>query len=492
MYNLCVIDDRIPVNGEIDIADNYPLSYPVLKLLLEKQRNWDDPEVKKLIEDICKKPEQWRVYAFTDPNIYLNAVQNDGYSPNIIIYDWEYPTVDNPGEILNEILETTYAVVYIFTGGDHKAVIEATLAKEPLKKYCANRLYLLMKNEADAPQKLLLQAEEAYKANFSFRFGRELRQAAYKALEAVLITFGQYNLNMISLMLRDETGEEVATNETDLKMALSQEIANKIVEDGHLLQLLVTEAKLSGQNAHNVIHLLTGKIFEHINTTRISVSHEEVASTGSVTTAPIDLWSSRLYYQPSDSTVRNGDIVRNGNNQYFLVCSADCDLARFWNKNMGTINLIPLFHIQSDATQIKGLFELTNTPTQAISKICALDTKSIIGQSPAGSFILPFVKFPDQSTDNLFMGFPKRIISYPVQAPNLAQGEPITNRRDISLDYTMWIGYERVSTISEPFLTPLIQHCLASIAGYGTLSYPDKIGQAIKQQISTSFRPPST
>jgi hypothetical protein len=48
--------------------------------------------------------------------------------------------------------------------------------------------------------------------------------------------------------------------------------------------------------------------------------------------------------------------------------------------------------------------------------------------------------------------------------------------------------YERVATISEPFLTPMIQHVFSSIAGHGNPDYSDEIALIIHKKYLTIFQ----
>jgi DNA (cytosine-5)-methyltransferase 1 len=50
--------------------------------------------------------------------------------------------------------------------------------------------------------------------------------------------------------------------------------------------------------------------------------------------------------------VRRGDIVKK-DGKYYLVISADCDLRRFWHKNLGSINLLPLHHLHNSNAELR-------------------------------------------------------------------------------------------------------------------------------------------
>ena len=49
------------------------------------------------------------------------------------------------------------------------------------------------------------------------------------------------------------------------------------------------------------------------------------------------------------------------------------------------------------------------------------------------------------------------------------------------MKYAYWKGAERICTISEPFLTPVVQHVLGALGGNGVPDYPDEMREVLKQ-----------
>jgi len=107
------------------------------------------------------------------------------------------------------------------------------------------------------------------------------------------------------------------------------------------------------------------------------------------------MWSYRLYL-PNDETiedsnelVRRGDIVKHSG-KYFLVVSADCDLRRFYHKNFGSINLLPLHHLRNDNAELRNMLTFCVSP----GDLKQGDFKHLtekIGKLSEGPFVLPFL-----------------------------------------------------------------------------------------------------
>ena len=54
------------------------------------------------------------------------------------------------------------------------------------------------------------------------------------------------------------------------------------------------------------------------------------------------------------------------------------------------------------------------------------------------------------------------------------------------LKYSYWPDAKKICTVSEPFLTPIIQHTLGVIGGYGVPDYPEGM-KAILKKILDEF-----
>ena len=62
----------------------------ILKFLITKHDDWPSEPLKNLVEDIFKNHKDWTLSAFTHPNFYSNYTEENIFSPDIIIFDWDY------------------------------------------------------------------------------------------------------------------------------------------------------------------------------------------------------------------------------------------------------------------------------------------------------------------------------------------------------------------------------------------------------------------
>ena len=60
------------------------------------------------------------------------------------------------------------------------------------------------------------------------------------------------------------------------------------------------------------------------------------------------------------------------------------------------------------------------------------------------------------------------------------------------MKYAYWAGARRLCTVSEPFLTPVIQHIFNTIGGNGVPDYPDHMKQILKQILEDFAKTPAT
>ena len=88
-HTVCFIDDKIPVAqffNDTDIISEMVISF----LINNQETEWGDPVVKELCERLLNDTGNWSVSAFTSPAFYDNYIKENVYSPEIIIYDWDY------------------------------------------------------------------------------------------------------------------------------------------------------------------------------------------------------------------------------------------------------------------------------------------------------------------------------------------------------------------------------------------------------------------
>jgi hypothetical protein len=460
-YSVCIIDDKIPASGIEGIRDSDLLNASNLQLLLQQEALWTDHVIKNLVKTLLEQKDtdnvtsKWDVYGFTNPSFYINTLNDGLFRSDLIVFDWEYPgTGSGSGtdseRILKEILENTFCLIFIFSGADREAEIRTVLAKPEFQEY-KERLHYLDKTVSGADQTnvLLTKAEEMYGNNFSFTFAAELRKKSVQVMDKILSELGRATLSDVRNYLKLE--------ETGTKRDLVDFIAERF---------------RAGLVASDI---------------------PEIASSGVTSGADKELvkkiWSYRLYL-PIDATMNAGDeLVRRGDvvkcsGQYFLVVTADCDLKRFWHKNFGSINLLPLHRLHDSNAELREMLTFCISPGDLKQgEFRHLTDK--LGKLSEGPFILPFVKI-DGNYES-FVVMPKEFtatkIGLHAEVSDRSKGE----RKTLYLKYTWWSGTEKICSVSEPFLTSIIQHILNVIGGYGVPDYPHPTMKSIFENILDDF-----
>jgi hypothetical protein len=455
-YSVCVIDNDIPAFGpeaqELGINDSSLLNGSNLQLLLQRA-TWQDSVIKNLIETLLTQTEQdgispkWDVYGFTHPSFYINSINDSFFRSDVIVFDWEYPGTQNAGEtnsesILHEIVERTFCLVFIFSKVDKKDEIDALLAKPEFRPY-KERLYYLDKAVANVDQTgtLLRKSDEMYAQNFSFKFAGILRRRSVQCADHILSDMGRASLNDVKNLIAVGDG-----GKKDFIDFLAERFRSSI----------------AGPNVYELVEEIPIKA-------PAPAVDAELASR---------VWSYRLYFQQQtgDDLVRRGDIVAAGG-EVLLVLSADCDLARFWTKNLGIINAVALHELDQTNTTLNDMLMLCKKPDLVAPQLTSLLGK--IGKLSEGPFVLPFV--PKDGALKHFIAIPKDLVSRRVPTPTGWNGLSKDARRNHAMKYSYWKDARRLCTISEPFLTPVVQHVLNALNGNGVPDYPGDMKNILKK-----------
>jgi hypothetical protein len=455
-YSVCVIDNDIPASGsqaqELAIRDFDLLNASNLQLLLQREA-WGDEVLRKLIEKLLDQKDddgvtpKWEVYGFTNPAFYINAINNGVFRSDLLVFDWEYPGAQNtPGSnsetILKEILDRTFCLVFIFSKADKQAEIEEILAKPEFQPY-KERLKYLDKStpEGDQTATLLQNADQMYASNFSFKFAGVLRRRSVQCADQILSDMGKASLNDVKNLL--------------------------VVGDGGKKDFVdfLAERFRTSLAGHSVYDGLEG------------VQAPAADAPAPAESLAASVWSYRLYFQQEtgDDLVRRGDIVSVGD-FVLLVLSADCDLGYFWKKNLGIINAVRLHELNQTNVSLKEWLTLSVKPEKLNAKVNSLLGK--IGDLSEGPFVLPFVPMPNGQKN--FLAIPKELSPTRITTP--ADWSTFTDRqkKEHPMKYSYWPDAERICTVSEPFLTPLIQHVLSTIGGIGVPDYPEQMKVVLK------------
>ncbi|MCX6735795.1 MAG: hypothetical protein NTZ13_01805 [Candidatus Parcubacteria bacterium] len=459
-YSVCIIDDEIPVAGVEGFRDTELLNSSNLgQLLRQNEHPWTDEVVKHFVQTLLEEKEddgtsKWDVYAFTNPALYINHLENGTFRPDLLVFDWDYSTggVDSEAR-LKEILERTFCLVFVFSKADREDEINAILSTPEFLEY-QGRVSYLKKGDpaADNVNTLLEKANEMDKNNFSFKFAGRLRRESLKIMDRTLSDLGKATVSDIKNYLALEDGEE----------------------------------------KHGLIDFIADRFRSGLVETDFPELTEAYTTPATTGTGGIDnnlvkkIWAYRLY-RPLDGTVslanelvRRGDIIKYEDNHY-LVVSAACDLKRFWKKNFGTINLLPLHRLHNSNTELKDLLSFCLDPENVSKKLKTGKFQNLtgrLGDLPDGPFILPFLKENDNY--ECFVVLPKEMSGHKIPVHRDVSALELDKRKEASLKYE-WLGAEKLCSVSEPFLSAIIQHTFGTIGGYGTPDYPKEMKKIFEE-----------
>ncbi len=451
-HSICLIDDSIPLgDAKLFIDDTGRLNSSNIELLLnEEEDKWEEP-VKELLENLINDKDSWSVSAFRNPDIYLNNFDKESYLPDFIIFDWDYGKMSAPTEeLLKEILQKSFTLVAIYTRSDEKETVERII-KEEFNDY-NNRINLIIKSEKNSPKKLIEWAEALSKNNFAYKFSKELRIYNRESMENLLVEFGKPDIKDFIWLFgsEDKESNKILLNAKDV----SEMIVDKL------------RAELISKNFGDELPI--------IDANYTPTCSEEIVK---------KMWSLRLYYKPNDGLVRKGDIVdyEGKENIKYLVVSSDCHLKTFWKKNFGHLTVIPIYKVCKENKELVRKLKLAASEGE-IKKMRATSLVNV-SSSIEGPTILPCIPIGDSFYDYIL--FPKEISSIEVALPEEKKGNP----RIVPLDYshlTVVRGVDRIS-ISEPFITPLVEHILYNISGYGVQDFPKGLQNSTTKNISEIF-----
>ena len=441
-FNVCVIDDKIPANNFPEIMDDKKmLNHSNLKFLI-KQDCWDELSLKTLVEDFVINEQEWNTFAFTNPEFYISDINENYYSPDLIVYDWDYP-IGNPGKYFMDILKHSYSYIGIYTAADQDSQVTNLINGKDFENF-KNRFEIIHKDDENSHKKLYKLLQDSQKEYFSFKFGKELRLKSNQALNSILVELGKLNID-----------------ETIHYFSVSKDSNNELID-------FLTE---------RFRNILAANVFDELpkKNRKKNLIDESIAE---------KLWSYRLYYKSNDNFVKKGDIVQSKTNidKLYLIISADCDLERFWGKNLGQINYIPLYNVHKNRKRIKELGELTKNrkALKNIEKITSISNK--IDSIGGNLLYFPFVNVNGEYED--YIAFPKEINSKELEMHKSVEKIQKITDRNVKLLYTYWHSYKKIATICEPFLSPIIEHVMTSIKGYCS---PD-FSPNIQSQLANKFK----
>ena len=454
---ICIIDDSLPTSDYPDFIDEtLLLDQSILKYLCHQHESWPEEPLRELLLEIFKDHGDWTISGFLNPDFYFNHVEEEIYSPEVIIFDWDYATTSVATEehLLN-ILRSTYSVVGIYTGADKKEEIDGILAQPEFQPFMESRIRMVEKGAVDSVSKILDEVNTRFDSHFSFKLGQELKFNAVKALDSILVDIGEMSFDEFIWTF----GHEKEENERSITV-------NEFIE------------------------ILSEKFRNNLANADWSETSFESSAPANVTEELVrKLWSYRLYRFPSDDLVRVGDIISkvDGNNdEKFLVISSDCHMNHLWKKNFGSLSLIPLFA----NTKTSGNFIDRLLTAQKRGNIRKAKATSITNLSVFDSLTL-ITSIPSMNADRKvefidYVAFPRSVFSIDVPKPAGLEEHQV---RLQALHYSHIEGYTGDGRLSlnEPFRSPLIQYCVNAVTGYGAPDYPSELQTSIQNRFDENF-----
>lgn len=451
--NICIIDDEIPaVNHPNFINDKTRIDHSILKYLTINDSPWNSEPLENLIKDIFYNHQDWVLSAFTNPNFYFEYKKKNIFSPDIIIFDWDYSiNVDTEDSLLN-ILTTTYAVIAIYSGADKRVEINETLEKNKFRDHAQERVHLIEKGEENSVNKVIDDASGRFDDNFSFKLGKELKLNAVNAVESILVN--------ISKMSFDEFIWTFGSSDS------------KEDEERHL-------------TIKEFIEILSEKFKNELS--EQSFSEDKYKSNIKPTTDDVEtvrrLWSYRMFYKPTDNIIRTGDIIENKDDgdARFLVISSDCHLRQFWSKNFGSVTMIPLLATTTD-NRLKDKLTLSKSPSKINKEASSITNWNAFRDSSSIIAGVPVTNDEDGKKSLIdYALFPRSVFSLDIPPPDQDPG--VYRKLALTYDHLKnFTGDNRVN-INEPFRSPLIQFVLSAITGFGAPDYPSELKDSIKSKL---------
>lgn len=437
--NICIIDNDFPAKVYSVLDKTDIIRSEMLSLMVEKER-WDDEALKSLTAELLRM-DGWEVSAALHADRFLSASEKQSYAAEIIVFDWDCggPGGSEQQKRLYEVLDKTYSLLIIYSNVPDLTLesVKRNVGEEKFGKYANRVLQVLKKGEEGSLEAVLDKAKTANESNFSLKFGADLRRKVHRSLEELLVGFGRFSEKELVAYLGEADGEEKTLSENELVELIASKLKSSLSsQESKFPDLKLPKADVDANAKKELLE---------------------------------ELWSYRVYYFPKDNVVRKGDIVREtaGFDKLWLIVTSDCHMRNLANKNLGILTLVPLYKISGSnetlKTKLKAIKAETRKHATASSMVNVkqFERTAILSSIKTDTGYCDYMLMPYEATNMDLAG---------VVSPTLAD---LQSR-----------GYQRCCSVSEPFLTPLINHILTSITSYGAADYP----QILRDSINAKFK----
>jgi hypothetical protein len=439
-FSICLLDDKIPLSLDSGLIDHRELS----SLILDDTK-WKDAELLSLVKQLDSKKDSYILSGFLHCDHFLNYIDEVIFSPDIIIFDWDYPAGSSPEDALFKILESQFSQVFIFTGVDAEGAVDNVIAKEKFKQY-ENRIKLIKKSDTNSVDDLKNKIESSLNI-FSFKYSNELKRKTLRGVDLILSSLEQLSFDEFIRFFGEKITENGVTSHRLSSFEFTEIIADKL--KARLIDIGMDEDPAPVPDG---AHAMSENLMREI-------------------------WGFRLYHQPKDGVVRRGDIVEIAGRKV-LIMSSDCDLSRFWQKNMGCLMVTPLLRI--DDVSFKSDLNVFNNRSIDNFSISSLT-------NPRGIecfTVLPGLEIEDNAGVRKYLDYivaAKATYSIAIKKP-----DTVTDVKSaLRYEHIDGIGdsFETRKRVADPFLTPLIQFIVENLTGLGVPDFPKSLSDDLKTKI---------
>ena len=440
-FSICLLDDKIPLSLDSGLIDHRELS----GLTLDETK-WKDAALLALVKQLDSKKDNYILSGFLHCDHFLNYIDEVIFSPDIVIFDWDYPAGSSPEDALSKILESQFSQIFIFTGVDAEGSVDAVIAKEKFKQY-KNRISLIKKGDTNSVDDLKNKIETSL-GIFSFKYSNELKRKTLRGLDLILSSLGQLSFDEFIRFYGEKISENGTVSHKLSSFEFTEIIADKL--KARLIDIGMEEEPSPVPDG----------------TTAMS---EDLMR---------EIWGFRLYYQPKDGLVRRGDII-DISGRKLLVVSSDCDLLRFWRKNMGHLMVTPLLRI--DDEQFKENMNTFIAP----ESIANFDITSLTNPQKISCFtVLPGLDVEETSGVKKYLDYivdAKATYSILIKKP-----DTVTDVKSaLKYEYIEGIGesFKTRKRVADPFLTPLVHFIMGNLTGLGVPDFPKNLSENLKTKV---------
>ena len=432
-YSICIIDDKIPAERLSKYMDDTSLinSNNFKHLLTIEKNNWGDISLYSLVNTL-KKQKDYDLFGFTQHSFFLDYIENNIFSADIIIFDW------NMGENVEEkdskknllkLLKSKYCLVAIFTEADKQDEVTQIIKSSEFSDY-KERLFLIKKDDENSVDNLKYEIENRLKL-FSFKLNQTLKSNTLQSIDNILVNIGRLSFNQFVSLFGENNNGKKEISETDFIDIFLEKLKYELTSIG------IGDVELKTNNED----------FDNICKVR-------------------ELWHYRMYHKTTDKIIRKGDIIKK-ENKYFLVIASDCHLDTFWKSSLGYLTIIPLHKVSKDnrlsfTKRINYRNDIDNYNLTSLVNPKSIDFLTILPSLVIGN---------NDSFDYALN--PREISSIEVALGD----EENVNRRLIIDDIT---GYEKYISLSEPFMSALFLFITQNFSGYGVPNFSKKLQKSIK------------